>query len=1136
MNPNNPNLIPMPEIEEENEFLKEVATYVGNKDDYFNYDGYTLVENECIFFSLLVALANHNEYIPLLKDYNLDIFKEFFDSKPKNYTQKCENIYKNTLLPLIEGMKIKTPGEIVLKFISLHFDELKALYMYIPNVKGTLNDFKSSLLSVCQRLTSNMKEKSLSLTPKDYLSSLSYEKRNYIKLYAKLYTRFSTMGILSLDDGLDFQALQNLSNYIVKNALDGKFTVADLTFKALNIDSDYDKLQNGGEIEEKYFLDLIKSGFSIETFKSLEELYNKDFSLDKSILHYFIKKMINIASTKPEKKQDVIVVESKQEKIDYDEFYDNISLELIGFLNYTGKIYTFLLNQYNEKKLSRLVVKDKSELPSLAVLLASFNEKYSDNYLSKFYIHNNISFDSIIDFCGLKREEIYNIFNSNVDDYSNHKDDDVNLFNFKAVYYAYSELIKRSFDYTVEDFIRRVVSNNDLSLIRLYSLKTGISVNVHHLNDKIGSYNSDIEKKEYEAYKKKFKEETSVDVYHLLQLACPYYDSLYEHLDIDEDKAVFALLYALFDQYEFDVSKYLNNYEINAKTLDEHLNFVSPEVSPRIDYKLVKDVFSKYMSGLDERFSVTKIIQNALKSNSILVKEFLEANGLSESTVTEENVNKYIKDKEKVEEDIALRDLINDYDLEGERFRLFNFSTKVYNYLSSLKDVKNLESEEFKVESSIFIAYLLSDNYPRTRVLEKYGVTLDAVLDYLGIKDKENFINNVNNTKDNPYLFLDYDYKNYIKEFVESETFKEYDFETAVTLEMIYSNTLCEDIFNRAGTIGYEDFENEVISGKEKSVPLTKEQIIEKLKNTDIDEEVSDDVYSVLTFGDSLSKNTTLIVDELTELLSSNSVDNTLEELSKEVNGIYKVTPAVIKEKTFADKLFRRSGQVIEPEKKALNLEAVKEIQGKIVENIDTLNMELKSFDYIRKYYELYIAKLDRYIKKLEVKIEESKKKLEESSKKDPNSNETVNYSTLVKLLETKLNYFLASRSTAAAEFVKTHQAIQNHFVTIQNLITAHDVLLPLLGNEILLALGKGSEIESNELASNVVNVLQTFLSKNVEDTKRNIEALNDPTLSKETIDKLKKDLDLYMSASREIDKKLESDENAKILSVKGGN
>ena len=1112
MHPNNPNLIPMPEIEEENEFLKEVATYVGNKDDYFNYDGYTLVENECIFFSLLVALANHNEYIPLLKDYNLDIFKEFFDSKPKNYTQKCENIYKNTLLPLIKDMNIKTPGEIVLKFISLHFDELKALYMYIPNVKGTLNDFKSSLLSVCQRLTSNWKEESISLTPKDYLNSLTYEKRNYLKLYAKLYTYFTIKEILSLDDVLDFHFLRILANGIVRSALGGNFTAMNIVIKTLGMSTDYNKLQNGSELDETYFLDLIKSGkFTIEDFKSIEQVYDKNINFDAQPMLHFIKKFINLPGAKPEKKQDVIIVESKQEEIDYDEFYDNISLELIGFLNYTGKIYTFLLKKYSEKKLNRLAIKDKKELASLAVLIATF--KYNGSYLSKFYINNQIDINRVLECSGIKTDEINEILNSGVEDYSNHKNDDENTFNFKAVYDAYNDLINRKYDYKIDDFVKTVISNDDLALIRIYSLNTGVSVYATHLKETIDKYNVNLRKKELDEYREKFSRDNNVDVFHLLQLACPYYDSLYEKPDLsDEEKATFALLYALFDKYNFDITDYLKQYGINSKSLDNHLNFLAPEVNPKIDFELVRDVFSKYMETDKKDLSVTKIIENALKSNSISVKEFLDDNGLSSSLITEEKVYKYIDDAEKIERNKELRELICHNDLEGEKFRLLSFSTKVYNYLSSLKDAKNLEDKRFRAEASVFISYLLNDKYLKAKILKKYGFTLDAVLDYLEIKDHQEFIKNVSEAKEDSYLLLNDYYKDYINTLFRDDLNEDNDVETSIAVGIIIYNTLFDDIFSRVSTISFDDFEYEVLNGKEKQGLLTKEQIIDRLKNSDVDEEFSDDVYSVLTFGNDLSRHTTLIVDELSELLASGNLDNTLEELNKDINNIYTIKPAVVKEKTVADKVFRRKNEILEPEKRELNLEAIKTVQSKITSNIEQLNKELISFKYIKRYYELYLAKLDRYIKVTEEKIEEVKRKLEDATKVDAESNESISYSNLLKLLDIKLNAFLTARSTAKAEFVKTHEAISNHFITIQGLITAHDVLVPLLGSEVLLAVGKTTENGSLDLTNNLVSLLHNLLTKNIEGTKQNIQKLSEAGITEETVDKLKKDLELYAS------------------------
>lgn len=1199
-------------------FLYNVLSkYIGISSYYL--DNYKLNDVESVLLAFISEFNENKYYTKLLSEFNLDKihFTAPTDATIDNKTlSKFENIVDSESYSSFTGLQL-TPLLLFCLFMLKNKESIRKIYEYLPNATKTFDEFFNSVMNYKDY---NIKIKpSLSKYDKDindfldlypFLSKYDKDINYFLNLYKKINTFFS-FSIYKIDKNrrdviITYSALiaiyvSNMKNNTKSNVFNS------LMIKGLTLDNlckltgfyNYEELSSS---TDKYMtVEKLKRQIDSE-FNSIvsNDCKNIDDILSSLIDTNALKEIFDKMNIPYEGNtlNELLKVVKKEETLpkeenNIDNFFDNYSLSTINYLNYVGKIYTLLLNEFKQNKLNKLVIKNENELRNLSILLASFN---SDNKLSKFFNDNNITMDKIL-----------KLINSSID-FNDIGNTELNLESFALAFNG----LPHDYSVTENDIITSVLNNKNDIISKIYSLNMGVLVN-KNMNNTIDEYNKNIKEKELKLRKEKLSSEVDSEIYTLLSYASDCFKKLDEYDGYklnDREKVYFSIMLALkaqalskydfvgfdvessdnntyrlknvsssykpflkdgiviesidddkidedFKEYIYDLidttdefyitindgeQKYLtatvdkknvnslrygngvNSYSIyeclNNNTdlysnIESILKLKSISLKCDIDMDIVDNYFYKLLfSGKDiKSLNISDVIESVISlSNEPNVSRYCESNGIKNNPNSKlsDSVEKYIDEKYNEVLSLDVKKLMQEYDISEDENDILVNATRVYNYLND-KLEGNIQSKGIN-DASILISYLLSsDNY--VKYFNKNGVSVDSVLSYLGIDDQE-YLNHINLQKEDKEILL-YELSDLLKEYAGDKSLN------IPECLISHSNILKEVTKRNNGNMESLKYSVE----NDMDAPLTKEQIIEDLESTSLIEDAPEDVFSVLTYGDNLSKHTGLIVDELTLLLTSDSVSETLDDINNEINNMYTIKPAVIKQKTIFDKILKKPDVVLESEKKVLNVENLSNVQSKVVEYIEKLNSELLSFDYIRRYYELYLDKLDRYIKVTEEKINEVKSKYDECMKENPDSNATMKYSTFLKVLDTKLNYFLRARSTSKTEFVKVHEAIINHFTTVQGLITVRDVLLPLLGNEVLLMIGKSVENEAIDLSSEIVNLLHSVLDKNIDKTKENLQKLEQSNLPQETVEKLHTDLNIYMQNIKGVESNKEDKE-----------
>ena len=118
-------------------------------------------------------------------------------------------------------------------------------------------------------------------------------------------------------------------------------------------------------------------------------------------------------------------------------------------------------------------------------------------------------------------------------------------------------------------------------------------------------------------------------------------------------------------------------------------------------------------------------------------------------------------------------------------------------------------------------------------------------------------------------------------------------------------------------------------------------------------------------------------------------------------------------------------------------------------------------------------------------------------------------------------------------ELFKINQIIINHFITINTLEMARDDLLPLIGSELAINIGRNTENSALELSQSVMGLFQSLLTRNVDTAQENIERISNIGINNDTLELINRDISNYMLNLNLIVK--DNDSKTKVLTNQKG-
>lgn len=122
-----------------------------------------------------------------------------------------------------------------------------------------------------------------------------------------------------------------------------------------------------------------------------------------------------------------------------------------------------------------------------------------------------------------------------------------------------------------------------------------------------------------------------------------------------------------------------------------------------------------------------------------------------------------------------------------------------------------------------------------------------------------------------------------------------------------------------------------------------------------------------------------------------------------------------------------------------------------------------------------------------------------------------LRYHSLAQTMEAKVNRFATTNHVMQQELFKVNQAISNNFITMEALQMAKDALLPIILFELALGKGQNTEEKALQLSHNVMDLLQSLLTRNVDGAIHHMELLKSANLPEELLNSLNAEVNAYL-------------------------
>ena len=864
--------------------------------------------------------------------------------------------------------------------------------------------------------------------------------------------------------------------------------IQNVSISTNNIFGDYYNIFVPLKNEEEY-LSLTPEDIIKELFK---KCYN-DIIIDELIsLDY--NKIDNIINELSNNKKEEI------NKTLNEKFNANLDPNLISYYNEVGKVFNYLRN--NKNNIKNYDINDNS-LITLSLILGIYlyeNNKNNDKTTLLEY------FNSI----GFKLDILENKLNINIQNIDND-------FNTTQILYKYfnSSFLKSDIHNINDLFIKISTEKSEFNLksFNLYLNKILYLCNISskELIDVKKNLKEKPNKKESERkneLENKLLYDINIDVYSFLKVLSNYY-TIISTTDLnDEDKEQLSIILAA-SRYNDDIRKYLESFNLTRSNIVKSFNIDIDYHKSEFDIDIINDHFKKYIFDRDIKdISVYSIFENAFNDkliNSLNLREILfKYNSKIDDFINiEEKINSYKKKKENEKYEAKIKGLF--YNIDEKNYDIIESSLKIYEYLNS-KNINNV------CDISILLS-ILNSNSDYNIYFKNNKIDLNSVLEYIGIS-----INDFNNI-----LTSDYKKENILnfKKYLSKDELRKSNIDDFIKV-LLNNKDLFNDILAKSN-IEYDTFVDEVINKKEKELSIS--ESISLLENEKVLPVNTNNFSNLSEYGLNLTKHSKAINNSLHKLIFNDIVSSSIESINDSINDVFYEE---VVENDIG--LFKYLFTLEEKTKiiKKINIDKLNELEDNVNEKITNLNNELKGYETIKKYIELYLFKLEKYEKYLEEKINEFNNNFDEIN----NINDIKSYTMLLnqksykEILNNKLSTFKTMSLLMKQELLSVHSAIINHFITINALQTSKNAILPLIQSEVNISKGNESEKDALELTSNLMNLFQSMVNKNIIDSKENLNRLKLTNISNDTYETINRQINSYIDTVNKSEKLLEDEDN----------
>ena len=1077
------------------ESYRNTATVLGDNNETY-YGEPNLTDDDATntftsYYKIFTPFEYEEEYANITPE---DIIRNIYDKeiiKNRDYvtTKHIDNVteFMKGLKEVSEARKKATLTKMSTDFndsltisVMKYYDMVGKLFYYLRKHKAEIKNYDTDMGSL----------KTLAM-----LLAIFYYK--HVTVYHEAYDEQQII--------IDFLESKGITKESIKNAIE--------------IDIDEKELNN---IDSTLVLNKIYNGLPIS--KDSEKAYNVGYiynaflknGIDNSV---YLRKLLGLFNCTMSNLADINKVLDEKfnsmKSVNIEEVYSYMIPETISYLKHVAKIYTYLFNKKEAFTKDLAITLDKS-IFVIALLMTAYE---GDNTLKTFLVDKGMTQEKVLELLNLPSVEEFNkeVELTEVDEKAMAKFSNIILGGFNE---------GKSKDAIDKLSILTNICNQEFTgtsiLPHIFVTITKEKLDRNCL-DQISKYNEIKTEKRKRELTEELLKDIPIETFEFLKILSSYYQILKSKKLDPKDLEQLSIICAA-TRANKALEKYMGVFGITRTTLAKAFEVEFTYSSKKFDIDIIKDHFTPYVFDRpNEEITVYSVFENAFKpelTNTLNLRRVL-------NTFKKEPED-FLDIEEKMEErkkSVAAKERENKIEEQIQKLdepakKLMYDAFLIHDYLDNHKDKLKLIKTESDIKAISLLISILINAEEYLPYFTRNGITLDVVLTSIGLDKKE-----FETIKKSPLK------RELIMEYTKYLGYSNIDVKTLVKElfdRPITPSTLIRDITESTGN-NYSYLAEEVQQMKEREP--SPDQGIRLLSKEEVQEIEDTSFTSIVDFGISISKHSKYINNAINALATADTIDHSLEGINGLLGEV--TTEEVIepeKKQTFLSKFFGSSKQQAQVIKK-YNPEKIDELQDQVGEQIQTLSKELKGYEQIKNYIELFLKKLHdhlEYLKQYSTSFDSEE--LDETLDEIEKFTKTLDRNSGKEILQDKINTFETMILLMKQELITVHRAIINHFIAINSLQTSRSAILPLLTTEIALSAGKESEKEAFELAGGLVSLFGSVVNGNAEETKANLERLKLSAISDETYSSMSKEVNLYLESLSKSRSVLEAAKPAEVV------
>lgn len=1014
-----------------------------------------------------------------------------FSDKTQYYSQSMYDILKDAMYKSYEYSLSRLFGinDNSCKYIKSYADTLKK--ERTEEIEAELYKFLPIDVVFYLEYASKIRTELLKLFKRNSLSEDKYIKNNdsYLVPLSLFYTLFE----------LDTTEVKDILVYF-----NGKGITRDAVKKLVRIPVASEVKKNNANLEcIKY---LYKPYFEAKDGEDINVKTIVKRLLDRNITNNIgVERILSSLNVRAQDLSNMNEEIDKYKEVERDrqirEFYDGLNVDTRDYINFATKIYQLLLEKMKEGKHNKYILSSVDDADTLALYIAS---SFYNTNIEKFYVGHGVSLDRVL--------KLLNITITKEEIDSQKLDSRITMDRFARFVNDGVNANKKSSAITIDNVAMNLCNRGFNKSMVMEHIFEGIRSDIdlpEDFTNRVRSYLTKLERDRVDKLIEQIFKYKSNEYYNFMDIAYRAYRAMSRmNYENDMENIKLAILYAvLFTKHEDSkIYKYL------GITVDSIDNWYEKRIESYLDASFDIDVVaSKLIPFVTEENGKIKAKIFTKENKDMKTVRFLASLNINYDDLCDlDKVREEIKVKEQRE---LLRKQVDeclDFKFDIVSKNIVVDAVRVYEYLVNNKRgiVEQLSDSEIEdlslflgliegyvsediVDSKCGKVYRSNDEY-----VSKYNITYERVLELLGYS-----VDELNSNKD-----LNYDiFMKHFKKYCDGKKTK------------ITKNDLIRTLFGKDSSVvrkivesfyvDYTVYKAEFIYDKDYIDTLSMEERIIILTELKAYELEPDSTTDIVNYGSELGIHTKYINSEFPETIKQGERNSSVACIKEVIDKIYNKETSTSKKRSWFDRIFGTGEQ--EEHSIDINEEVLEELKKKVIEHINPLYQDIKTFEDLVRYMEVYRKKNLEYLDKVNDAIEYYRIRMNEIDKDDVL--ETLKIDVYLKALNAKRDSFVLTDQLLRNYIYSLYVLIKGDLTTITGLEMARDTLIPLIGASNIMNNGIDNQRMGIKANKYIAKLLESVVSKNNVGMRDNLEELRKLGVSDNQLLEISTDVNKYI-------------------------